>query len=56
MSISLEGFIRKYRREIDEIIGVATQSPVDVDDDEREQWILNHEGLYRLAQREGVRI
>jgi len=48
---TLKQFIREHRAEIDEII----QSPYK-NDGERENWILNDEGLYSWAKSEGVRI
>lgn len=49
--MTLKDFIKKYRKEIDEY----TQSQYK-NDEEREQWILNDEGLYNWAKSEGVKI
>lgn len=48
-------FIRQYGAEIDSAI--RSQCPdADINNGEREMWILNDEGLYRWAQAEGVEI
>ena len=49
--MTLKEFIKQHRQEIDE----CTQSPYK-NDEEREQWILNDEGLYDWARSEGVKI
>lgn len=41
-------WIAGHRAEIDEVIN-ASAANVDVDDDEREMWLLNDEGLYSWA-------
>ena len=48
--MTLKQFIKIHRQEIDEI----TQSSIK-NDDERELWVLNDEGLYNWARSEGVR-
>lgn len=50
-------FIRQHRKELDQHITKAlnciNHKP---DDEERMQWVLNDEGLYRWARSEGVKI
>lgn len=63
----LRDFIRKNREEIDEAInsvvyrwdgnggrGSVPNPPPKRNDEERERWVLNDEGLYSWARREGV--
>jgi len=52
---SLGDFIRENRRELDNAILRACPG-VKLNDEERRLWILNDEGLYLWARREGVRI
>ena len=50
----LREYIRKHRAEIDEFIREAIERPDAVlNDDEREDWVLNVEPLYNDARREG---
>lgn len=49
--MTLAQFIKQHRAEIDEI----TQSPIH-NDEERELWIWNDEGLYQWARESGVHI
>jgi hypothetical protein len=49
--MTLKQFIINHREKID---GVA-KSPYK-NDEERRQWVLNHEGLYLWARQEGVKI
>lgn len=48
-------FIKQNRREIDEIVKIYYKKDVR-NDEERYEWILDDEGLYRWAHREGVNI
>jgi hypothetical protein len=53
--MTLANFIKENRQEIDSCIkSVAPNSRLNYE--ERRMWILNDEGLYRLARRSGVRI
>ena len=53
--MSLKDFIEKHRKEIDRI--VKEYYRIDVSNNrERKNWIMNDEGLYRWAHREGVNI
>lgn len=52
---SLKAFIRENRAEIDAAIRRVC-SNCRINDEERRLWVLNDEGLYRWARREGVRI
>lgn len=52
---TMKEFIEENRGELDAAIRTATGQPnADIDDDERENWILNDEGLYNWAKDEGV--
>jgi hypothetical protein len=55
MRQSLREFIRKNRKEIDEAIGRVC-SGLKLNDEQREQWIRNDQGLYNWARSEGVRL
>ena len=51
----MDSFIQENKSEIDSYI--LNKSPNNrLDDDEREMWIMNDEGLYLWAKREGVEI
>jgi hypothetical protein len=65
----MRSFIKKNRTDIDAAIngalyrydgnggkGTIPNPPPKRNDNEREQWINNDEGLYNWARREGVRI
>jgi len=57
--ISLQGFIRAHRAEIDAAIVRRLGSEAAHryrNDEERRLWVLNDEGLYTWARSEGVRI
>ena len=56
--MTLQGFIKANRKELDACIlrVLGPDSGVRLNDRERRLWILNDEGLYRWARREGVRI
>ena len=47
--MTMREFIKKNREELTECTGATN-------DAEREQWILNDEGLYNWARSEGVKI
>jgi hypothetical protein len=49
-------FIRQNRNEIDQCIRNVVPNIGGINDDEREMWINNDEGLYRWARRSGCRI
>jgi hypothetical protein len=53
--MTLKEFIRENREEIDAAIR-SVCSNCRLNNEERRLWILNDEGLYRWAQRSGVRI
>jgi len=53
--MTLKNFIKENRDEIDRCIWNFT-SHRPSNDAERREWILNDEGLYRWAKREGCRI
>ena len=52
----IEDFINENRETIDAAILTACPNCTIDDDDEREKWILNDEGLYNWARAEGVKI
>jgi hypothetical protein len=53
--MTIKDFIRKHRDEIDTI--VYNYYKVEIGNDtQRHEWLLNDEGLYRWAHREGVNI
>jgi deferrochelatase/peroxidase EfeB len=61
--MTMRDFIKANRTNLDAAILAAInrgreRNPVQstLNDDERREWILNDEGLYRWAQSEGVRI
>ena len=57
MEEDMQRFIADNRGELDACIRRATSNPnADIDDDERELWINNDEGLYLWAKAEGVDI
>jgi hypothetical protein len=53
--MTLKRFINENKKEIDACIK-AQCSNCKIDNEERRLWILNDEGLYLWARREGVRI
>ena len=56
--MTLQQFIKENRAELDKCIARAMgrdENPYP-NDQERRQWILNDEGLYRWAKSEGVRL
>ena len=57
-SMTLRQFIKDNRAEIDNAIArvLGEKQPYYKNDDERRLWILNDEGLYNWARREGVKI
>lgn len=56
--MTLKQFIRENRAELDAAIARALHQEKNPrpNDEERRLWILNDEGLYLWARREGVRI
>lgn len=53
--MTMQQFIEEHRGELDSIIRRALNRPNrSLDDGEREDWILNDEGLYNWAKSEGV--
>lgn len=47
-------FVYNHRKEIDETIKKACPNCTGIDDDERENWIMNDESLYNWALNKGV--
>lgn len=54
--MSIRAFIRKHRAVIDAAIRRAVPNGGRLNDDERRLWVLNDEGLYNWARRDGVPI
>jgi len=58
--MTLREFIRQNREGIDGVIASVLRCPISEiphkNDEERREWILNDEGLYAWARREGCRI
>ncbi len=54
--MSMKDFIKEHRAELDEAIARALKLPANPipTDNERRLWVLNDEGLYNWARREGV--
>lgn len=53
--MSMRKFLKTYSETIDSVIR-ANGIDGRITNDERELWVLNDEGLYRLAQSAGVKI
>lgn len=56
MTNKMREFIKNNRAEIDRAIKRACPNCPRLNDDERENWILNDEGLYNWARSEGVNV
>ena len=54
--MSLGQFIRKNRDEIDQVIRQRCANLGTLNDNDRRQWILNEESLYRWARQAGCKI
>ena len=55
--MKLRDFIKENRTELDRLIRAALKDPeFRLNDEERRLWVLNDEGLYNWARREGVPI
>lgn len=56
--MTLKQFLKENRTELDACIARALGEDKNprANDDERRLWVLNDEGLYRWARREGVKI
>lgn len=52
---TMRAFIKENRAAIDALIQAKTGN-TRINDDDREQWILNDEGLYLWAKKEGVSV
>ena len=56
MTRKMKEFIKNYRIEIDNYIKSICANCGRLNNDDREDWILNDEGLYRWARSEGVKV
>lgn len=54
--MSFRAFIRANRAAIDNVIRAACPNVGSINDNDRREWIANHEGLYCWARSEGVRV
>jgi hypothetical protein len=54
--ISIKTFIRNHRADIDSTIRSICPNVGSLNDSDREDWVLNDEGLYNWARSEGVDI
>ena len=54
--MTLKEFIRANRPAIDKVILSVCSNAGRIDDAERRLWVLNDEGLYWWAKREGVKV
>ena len=56
MAMTIEEFVRdtENREIIDRVIKHCLGDAAAIDDEERENWVLNDEGLYNLADENGV--
>lgn len=54
--VTLRDFIKKNRAAIDATAKRQAPNLGKLNDEHRRQWVLNDEGLYNQARREGVRI
>jgi len=52
----MRNFIRQYRTEIDQHIKKVCPNIKSLNDKDRQEWILNDEGLYNWARQEKVNI
>jgi len=53
--MTMKQFIKKHRAELDRYIrGTTGQPEASLNDNDREEWVLNDELLYKWALREGV--
>mgnify|MGYP003390152441 CR=1 FL=1 len=53
--MTVRQFIKTYRKEIDAIVK-EYYGVIVTNDKDRHRWLLDDEGLYRMAHREGVNI
>ncbi len=53
-SMKLLEFVQKNQREIDAFINANVGNNSNIDDEERENWVMNDEGLYGWALNAGV--
>lgn len=54
--MSLRTFLQQNRAEIDAAIRRACPNLKSINDEDRRQWLLNDEGLYRWARSSGVNL
>ncbi len=51
---SMSAFVREHRALIDSVATSVSGTRERLNDEDREEWVLNDTGLYALAQQEGV--
>jgi hypothetical protein len=54
--MGMREFIRRNRKEIDAHIRAQCSNLGKLNDGDREGWVMNDEGLYLWAKREGVKV
>lgn len=55
--MSKREFLKTNRKELDRIIRKKLNDPdFSLNDDDRWEWVMNDEGLYNWARREGVNV
>ena len=56
IAMRLRDFLKKYRNDIDAHIKKRVPNVKPLNDDERHEWLLNDETLYRFARAKGVKL
>ena len=51
---SMRAFVREHRALIDSVAASVSGARERLNDEDREEWVLNDQGLYVMAQSEGV--
>jgi len=54
--MTMREFLRVNRAELDAAIRRVVPNGRPLNNEERQQWVLNDEGLYQWARREGVKV
>jgi hypothetical protein len=51
---TMSAFIKEHRALVDSVAASVSGTRERLNDEDREEWVLNDTGLYALAQQEGV--